>query len=180
MADKILRKTLIFFMFFILTISCNNKSDYDLQFVKKLAQMDDKNPSRYFNYNLFFILDNSQIIQTNINTVYKIYFDNYKKDEDFETFLMKIFSKEQTLKISEIEKYNKQDYFYKIYSIDDKIYNDEIKNIINQYLKMSDTGYHLYPNNLNKNEIATILYRMFDNNYKIQQNDYSGYYSLKK
>ena len=89
---KPILKYIILLILLTFTFSCNKrvKNQY---FIDKLSSIQNGLPSPYFNYYLYFKMDNNKILETNINSIYKVYSDNYSnKYNDFDLFLENIFN----------------------------------------------------------------------------------------
>lgn len=175
-------KKLIYITFIsLLVIACNDKkTNIDNSTIKQLSKGDFKIPSRY-GYLLLFINSGDSIGCTNINVLHGIYIQNYSSSyNDFEAFLsdalnQKITFRHDTLKNSSVNvfavntatksKYEKDGIsgFLKLYCVE----KGKNKFIVKKQYQATD-------------QLFTILYYFFLNNYKVTKDDYIGEFIVSK
>ncbi|RQO42325.1 hypothetical protein DBR39_00160 [Chryseobacterium sp. KBW03] len=174
---------ILIFSFGLIFYSCKNDKA-NQEFIERLSSIENGLPSPYFNYYLYFKIDDDKFIETNITFLYKIYQDHYVETykNNFNAFLTDLFTQNKPLKIEDIDMYKNKGYFFNVYNIDKKISNMNIENIKKKYLKSEQNSFILIPKELpSMSSLKTVLYEMFSNGYIITMNDYGGgYYSIEK
>lgn len=167
-------------LFLLLLISCKKDVD-NMAFINKLSSIQNDLPSPYFNYQLYFKVDNGQLLETNVDVIYELYKDKYShKYISFRDFLIILFNNSKSIKMAEIKKYFGKSYFLNVDKIDNNIYEKNIEFLEKKYFKKKQGTLLLLTKNLNSSQIKTILFKMFLNGYVITLNDYTGYYSVRK
>jgi len=168
------------YIFLVLVISCFScKHEVkNIEFINKLSSIQNGLPSPYFNYYLYFKMDNGEILETNVDWVYKIYKDYYSKNyKDFSFYLENLINQEETVKISDVVKYQKKGYFLNVIKADKHILVMSIESIKKDYLNaQKKQSFILKTGNIESVKARTILYKMFVDGYIITFNDYGGYY----
>ncbi|ALR31270.1 hypothetical protein ATE47_12385 [Chryseobacterium sp. IHB B 17019] len=164
----------------LLLSSCKSNND-NIDFIKKLSTVTNGLPSPYFNYYLYFELEDGDLLETNIDLVHELYKDYYQHQyKDFNVYLEDLFNKKLLLKSMDLAKYNRQDYFFTINKFDNEIDKMNISNIQKKYLISEKQSYILPLKKYKPTQLRTILYKMFSHGYLINFNDYSGYYYISK
>ncbi|MGE8525838.1 hypothetical protein [Chryseobacterium rhizosphaerae] len=179
-----MKKCLIYLgllIFLLSPVSCKNETR-NRKFLDKLSSIQNGLPSPYFNYYLYFKMDNGEILETNIDLVYEVYKSHYSKQYlDFRNFLDDLITQKETLKIADIKKYSKNDYFLNISKNEGNIERMDFENIKKTYLEETkEQSFIFTPKNLKQTQIRTILYKMFLDGYIISPNDLVGYYNIRK
>ena len=169
----------ILFSILLIILCCNKKSHFiNENFTKKISVNQEGGiPSRFVKYNLYVKVSKNSILETNVKFLSDIYSDHYKdKYKTFYDFLDSALNQNIV-----IPKDISRQYEYGIFNIDDTIVDLSSKQIIDKYLKVEkDNKYYLYPKQMNANEIQTILYKLFLDNYLISYDDYGGKYIIAK
>jgi hypothetical protein len=166
-------------MLLLVSFSCKNEIK-NKEFVNKLSSVQNGLPSPYFNYYLYFEMDNGQILETNIYLIYALFEDNYSKQySDFSIFLEKLITQKEIIKTSYLNKYSKNNYFFSISKVEHDIEVMNEEEIKKNYLEaVEEQSFNLIPKNLKPTQIRTILYKMFVDGYIISPNDLVGYYKI--
>lgn len=176
-------KIVIFFIV-LLTYSCNNQNSTkdDIRFIELLASeyplqvMEDGNilPSRYNGYILYVKYDNEQAVKTNINALIRLYDKSYKSIR-FYAFLEQVFN--QKIKLNESDEFI---YFYLNNRITNDYENLGYENFKDLYFlpTLDKEEFDLKPN-IKLEELDTICYYCFINNYLCSRGEY-GPISIRK
>lgn len=148
--------------------------------IKTLAQDDFEVeiPPRYSFINLFILVDNGQICETNINILYHIYKKEYStKHKDFQTFLYEFLNQKESL--TKLISYLPCECF-KLNSEVSKAYSSmNLKDFINHYT-IKEASHYTFKDTVkdDQNSINTIAYYLFLNKYDLGFDDYAGYYHI--
>lgn len=163
----------------LVSFSCKNEIK-NKEFINKLSSVQNGLQSPYFNYYLYFKMDDDQILETNVDLIYVVYKDNYSKQySDFRIFLENLITKKEIIKTADIKKYSKENYFFSISKVEHDIEVMNEGDIKKNYLETTgEQSFLLTPKNLISAQIRTILYKMFENGYIISPNDLVGYYKI--
>lgn len=166
---------LIGFSFF----SCKHEK-INHKFIDKLSSVKNDLPSPYFNYYLYFKLDDGSLLETNIDFIYQFYQDKQiSGDKDFYSYLNDLFNRTEIITIRDVKKYDNQKYILNISKIDKNTEELEVKDVKKQYLKSEQDTFILSASKFDPHIVKTILYKMFINGYIINLNDYGGYYIIR-
>lgn len=161
----------------LLFSSCKNEIK-NKGFINKLSSVQNGLPSPYFNYYLYFKMDDNQILETNIDLIYAVYKDNYSKQySDFRIFLENLITQKEIIKAVDLKKYS--NYFFSISKVENNIERMNEEDIKKNYLEVEEhQSFVLQPKNLTPPQVKTILYKMFENGYIISPNNLVGYYKI--
>ncbi|WP_148285241.1 hypothetical protein [Flavobacterium sp. B17] len=166
----------------IFSFSCTEKNK-NKNFINKLASVQNGSPSLYFNYYLYFKMDNNEILETNIDLIYKMYKNYYsKKYTDFNIYLEKLLNEKETIKSEYINILKKNnDLLANLSTIDNTIEKMSTENIEKKYLNLEQQdAFVLQAGKIETIKVKTILYKMFTNDYIITFSNYGGYYNIKR
>ncbi|RMZ59691.1 hypothetical protein D1632_08690 [Chryseobacterium nematophagum] len=164
------------------SLSCTEKNK-NQNFINKLSSVQNGSPSLYFNYYLYFKMDNNEILETNIDLIYEIYKNYYsKKYTDFTIYLEELLNEKVTIKSEYINTLKKNNVFLaNLSTIDDTIEKMSTENIEKKYLNLEQKdAFVLQTGKIEATKVKTILYKMFTNDYIITFSDYGGYYNIKR
>lgn len=178
---KHLFKIIISLVLITFCFSCKDEIK-NSAFIDKLATIENNPLSPYFSFHLYFKTDNDKIFESNVEGLYVIYKDSHSKnDKNFDVYLKRLFSQKEIIKINDLKKFENGNKFFTLNQIEKNIDLMTIEEIEKKYLEKENDSFILVPRKLKSNEIATVLYRMFNNGYVvINQSDLVGYYSIKK
>jgi hypothetical protein len=176
-------KIIIFFIV-ILIYSCNNQNSTkdDKRFIELLASeyplqvIEEGNilPSKYNGYILYIKYNNKQAVKTNVNALIRLYDKSYKSKR-FRDFLEQVFN--QKIKLNESEEFI---YFHLNNRITNDYENLGYENFKHLYfLPTSDIEEFDLKPNIKPDELDTIFYYCFINNYLYSGGEY-GPFSIRK
>jgi hypothetical protein len=166
----------------MLIFSCKQEMK-NKAFINKLSSVQNGLPSPYFNYYLYFKMDNNKILETNIDLVYEMYKVYYSQEySDFNIYLEKILNGKEIIKSEyAVALKNKGDFLVNISDVDNNTEKMSTEDIGKNYLNLEqDDTFILKTGSIEPIKVKTILYRMFIKNYIITFSDYGGYYNIKK
>lgn len=166
----------------VFSFSCKQEVK-NKEFINKLSSIQNGLPSPYFNYYLYFKMDNNKIIETNIDLVYEMYKDYYSQQyTNLNIYLEKLLIGKEVIKSENINTLKKKgDFLINVSEIDDEINKMHIENIEKSYLKAEQRDtFILKTGKIESVKVRTILYRMFADEYIITFSDYGGYYNIKR
>lgn len=185
---KMTFKNKLVFALLLILLSCNN-SNHDIDkspeyidkiFLKKLSHYSPSIPS-YYTFNCLFItFDNNGKGIVNVDILYEIYKKKYFKTyQSFEVFLSDALN--QKIKFINWD-------FSKLEVIYFSLHNDITKNydsvffpdFIEKFCDKKQNGFTVKKEYSNKENLYSILYYCFINNYKVTFDDYIGRYYLIK
>lgn len=166
----------------IFSFSCTQEVK-NKEFINRLSSIQNGLPSPYFNYYLYFKMDNNKIIETNVDLVYEMYKDYYSQQyATLNIYLEKLLTGKETIKSENINILkNKGDFLINVTELDDEIDKMSIGDIEKGYLiaEQQDT-FILKTGKIEPLKAKTILYKMFADEYIITVSDYGGYYNIKR
>lgn len=166
----------------LLSFSCNQEMK-NKAFIDKLSSVQNDLSSPYFNYYLYFKMDNNKILETNIDLVYEMYKVYYSQEySDFKSYLKKLLNGKAIIKTEyAVALKNERDFLVNISDIDNNIEKMPTENIEKNYLNLEKVDTFILKTDLIEPiKVKTILYKMFVKNYIITFSDYGGYYNIKK
>lgn len=166
----------------IFSFSCTQENK-NKNFINKLSSVQNGLPSLYFNYYLYFKMDNNEILETNINLIYEMYKSYYSQEyTDFNTYLKNLLNKKEIIKSEYVNDLKqKGDMLANLSNIDNSIEKMSIENIEKKYLNLEQQDtFVLQTGKVETTKAKTILYKMFINDYIITFSDYGGYYNIKR
>lgn len=174
-------KSIVLLLLLLICFSCKNEVKNKV-FINKLATIQNGLPSPYFNYYLYFKMDNGKLLETNVDVLYQLYKDYYsKKNKDFNIYLENLITQKEIIKSNEINILKQKRYTpLNIDNIEKSIETMNTKEVETKFLIKEGEDFILKTNNVNASEVRTILYIMFTNDYIINPSDYGGYYILKE
>jgi len=137
------------------------------------------------NSNLFIMLisDSGKVISTRNYILQKVYKEKYKNDfRDFDRFICAVFSNKLSLKVEDFRFcYFENTKFFKLNNAVVNQYNDEgITAIINKFFDVSSKNNLQIKRQLNADEIFSIMYYMFVNEYYIIYSESTSNFQFKK
>lgn len=163
-------------------VSCKQETK-NKEFIDRLSSIQNGLPSPYFNYYLYFKMDNNKVIETNIDLIYEMYKDYYSQQyTSLNIFLEKLLIGKEIIKSENINTLKKKgNFLINVSDVDNEINKMSIINIEKSYLKTEpqDT-FILKTGKIEPVKVQTILYKMFTNEYIVTFSDYGGYYNIKK
>lgn len=175
-------KKIALLVLLVFSFSCKQEVR-NKNFIDRLSSIQNGLPSLYFNYYLYFKVNNGKILETNIDLVYEIYKNYYSEDyKNFNSYLENLFNEKETIKAEHISTLKKKgDVLANMSVIDNDIAIMSIENLEKQYLNLEKQNtFILRTGKIEPIKVKTILYKMFINDYIITFSDYGGYYIIKK
>lgn len=166
-------------MLLLVSFSCKNEIK-NKAFINQLSTIQNGLPSPYFNYYLYFKMDNGQILETNVDVIYQLYKDyDSKKNKKFNFYLENLIFQKDTIEINKINILKNKKYSpANISNVDTKIMEMDNRDIENKFLEKEGQDFILKTNVVNSTQARTILYKMFVDGYIISPNDLAGYYKI--
>jgi hypothetical protein len=175
------KKIVILLSATIITLTCcetQNKIHISDNLIERIAKEDQKFPSQFGNLIFFVRCDDDKIIRFEVH-----YFrDLYRLSTlniGYETYLRNLLN--QNLKINCNNVFNNTT---KKFEPDSAIYSHfnkkHLKEFINFYCRKRGDDYILNEKDLTENQINTVLYLLFVNNYMSGSDDYLGAYIINK
>ncbi len=170
---------------FLLLLSCQKQPTtyFKENIIKELAQGDFTLPSPYHNIPLFIVIENGEYCNTNITILHHIYQEHYKsKYKSFELFLETVLNQKSTLSKNDFENMDVQ-YFQLNSEISKQYHKHSFKNFMEQYCQKENSNeYSLkseFHNKFSEDELNTLAYYFFINNYQTNLDDYIGKYYFR-
>ena len=167
-----------------LFLSCQkNSTILKEDIIKELAQGDFYLPSPYHNIPLFIVLENKEYCNTNVTMLHYIYQELYVSEyKSFELFLDTVLNQKKAL--------SKKDFYrmdVQYFKLDPKVSEEYIKNNFKDFMeqycqKENSNEYSLkseFHNNFSEDELNTLSYYFFINNYKTSLDCYIGKYYFR-
>ncbi len=170
------------FIMLIFSLSCKQENK-NKNFINKLSSVQNGLPSLYFNYYLYFKMDNNELLETNINLIYEMYKNYYSQEyTDFNTYLKKLLNKKEIIKSEYINVLKKKgDLLVNLSTINNSIEKMSTEDIKKKYLNLEQQDtFVLQTGKIDTTKAKTILYKMFIDDYIITFSDYGGYYNIKR
>lgn len=160
----------------LLAFSCSNPAnEFDSKLVKKIANEDITTdiPSRYSGLDFYVKCESGDVAQVGINLLRYIYKES-KTEISYEEFLKRALNQKESFAESE---------YINCFSLDNKIteeyHSQGFKSLLDIYFEKSDNGLRL-TKSLPENELETLSYYCFLNNYMLDFDDYIGFYYIYK
>lgn len=176
-----MRKLIYITFISLLIISCNDrKVSIDKSTIKELSKGDFKIPSRY-GYLLLFINSGDSIGCTNVNVLHGIYMQNYLTSyNDFEVFLSDALNQKITFRHSILKKSN-----VNVFAVNITTKSEYEQHSISDFLKLyciekGENKFVVKKQYQNTDQLFTILYYFFINNYKVSEDDHIGEFIVSK
>ncbi|WP_210151430.1 hypothetical protein [Chryseobacterium scophthalmum] len=167
------KEILIFFGFLLL--NCQQKNIVSNDLIKELSAIENakNNYIAPISFNILFVkLDNGQYLRTNGQELYEIYTSNYKANyTDFYDFLNKVLNQKVTIKSRPIDSDG--------FKLNSNISEKSIAEITQTYSIKNDNGVYIITTKP-REDLNSILYCFFKKGYKINFDDYSGIFIIKK
>lgn len=174
-------KKLFYTAFILLVVACaDNKGSIDKNTIKKLSMGDFKIPSRYGNL-LLFINSGDSIGCTNINVLHGIYIQSYLLSyNNFEEFLSDALNQKITFSSDILKNYSVN--LFAVNTITKNYYEySSISNFLKLYcVRKSIDKFIVKKQYQNSDQLFTILYYFFINNYTVNEDDYIGEFIVYK
>ncbi|THF52833.1 hypothetical protein E6C50_01075 [Flavobacterium supellecticarium] len=175
-----------FFSFlFLLLLSCQKQPTiyFKENIIKELAQGDFTLPSPYHNIPLFIVIENGEYCNSNITILYHIYQEYYKsKYKSFELFLDTVLNQKMALSKKDFYRMDVQ-YFQLDSEISKQYHKYSFKDFMDQYCQKEDNNnYSLkseFYDKFSNDELNTLSYYLFINNYQTGLDDYIGKYYFR-
>ncbi|NEW84804.1 MAG: hypothetical protein GZ094_20885 [Mariniphaga sp.] len=173
-------KNIIIILLLFTVVSCNNKWYFKEKTIKELSSKGDPEiPSVYGYLSMFVLVDSNQIAKTSINLLWTMYkFEYAKTYNKFEDFLYSALNQKLIFKKGYIEKRNGS-----VFRLNEKIKLEYKKSgisyFVNHYSKKYGEKLEIIRSSLSANELRTIQYYFFINNYKIMEDDLLGTYYVE-
>jgi len=174
-----MRNTIILLLLF-LVVSCNNKQFFKNSTIKELSSRGDSEiPSVYGYLSMFVLVDSNQVAKTSIEDLWIMYkFDYVSTYKKFETFVFEALNQKLIFKRGYIEKRNGD-----VFSLSQKIKLEYEKSgisyLVNHYSKNRGNDLEIIRGSLSFDELRTIQYYFFINNYMVMHDDLIGTYYVK-
>lgn len=172
-------KNIIFVFLLLIMCSCNNREYFNNKIVDELAEIDSLIPSPYGNLIVFVQVENEQIGKLTLNILLGIhrsfYSDSYKS---LNGFLHRALNQNIEFKPDIVEQRNGT-VFLLNKSISNNYKMNGIDYLINQFCVKHDDLYEIEAKSLNQDELFSIMYYFFLNNFSIIEDEYSGTYFVK-
>lgn len=151
--------------------------------IKELAQGDFTLPSPYNSIPLFIVLENGQYCSTNITSLHHIYQKYYKSEyKSYELFLDPVLNQKKALSKKDFYRMDVQ-YFQLDSEISKQYHKHSFKDFMDQYCQKEDNNnYSLkseFYDKFSNNELNTLSYYLFINNYQTGLDDYIGKYYFR-
>ncbi|MGU3377165.1 hypothetical protein [Chryseobacterium sp. M5A1_1a] len=182
---KINIKIVLLFFVFILNSCSKSKIHINDTLIKEISSIDKSNKGdltlsyipEKATLLLYLKLENNKMLCINALELQDIYSNYYKNNyKTFYDFLYDALNQKINLKINQITKYETI-----IFSLDSKIIQVSNHHVEKQYLKKVDEEtFYFYPKDNALNQVQTILYKMYLDNYLISFDDYTGKYVITK
>lgn len=149
--------------------------------IQQLSKYNLEKPSPEIALFLFVKSSNGLIGRLNINTLYRIYNKQYNhSDNNFQEFVSNCLNQKETIENDTLVKRG-----VITFAIDKTIEDESIKfgitKIIEKYcIKINTGNFEIKKAFLNQEQLNSILYNAFINNYKVLLDDYMGKYVIIK
>jgi len=160
----------------LLAFSCSNTAnEFDNKLIKKMADevITTNIPSQFIGIDFYVKCKNGDVAQVGINLLRHIYKES-KTETSYEEFLKRALNQKESFAESE---------YINCFSLDKRIteqyYSQGFKSLLDIYFEKSDNGLRL-TKNLPENELETLSYYCFLNNYILDFDDYTGFYYIYK
>jgi hypothetical protein len=165
----------------LLIIACNDKkASIDKSTINELSKGDFKIPSRY-GYLLLFINSGDSIGCTNVNVLHGIYMHNYSTSyRAFEAFLSDALNQKISFHYDMLKNSN-----VKVFPVNTTTKSEYEQSNLSDFLKLycikkGENRFIVKKQYQNTDQLFTILYYFFINNYKVNQDDYIGEFIVSK
>lgn len=178
-------KIVLLFLVLILNSCSKSKIHINDTLIKEISSIDKSNkgdvtPSyipEKATYLLYLKLENNKMLCINALELQNIYSNYYKNNyKTFYDFLQDALNQKINLKINQIYKYEAI-----TFSLDGQIIQVSNHHVEKQYLKkINEDTFYFYPKDSALNQVQTILYKMYLDNYLISFDDYTGKYIITK
>ena len=160
----------------LLAFSCSNPAnEFDNKLIKRITDevVTTDAPSQFIGIDFYVKCENGDVAQVGVNLLRYIYKES-KTEISYEEFLMRA--------LNQKESFAESDYI-KCFSLDKKItgeyHSQGFKSLLDIYFEKSNSGLRL-TKNLPENELETLSYYCFLNNYMLDFDDYIGFYYIHK
>jgi hypothetical protein len=173
-------KNIIILLLLFSVVSCNNKQYFKDKTIKELSSRGDSEiPSVYGYLSIFVLVDSNQVAKTSMEDLWTMYkFDYVGIYNKFEVFVFEALNQKLIFKKGYIEKKN-GDVFSLTQKIKLEYEKSGISYLVDHYSKNNGKELEIIRSSLSSNDLRTIQYYFFINNYMVMRDDYLGTYYVK-
>ncbi|WP_417356908.1 hypothetical protein [Flavobacterium sp.] len=160
----------------LLAFSCSKPAnEFDNKLIKRMTYevVTTDVPSQFIGIDFYVKCENGDVAQVGVNLLRYIYKES-KTEISYEEFLKRALNQEESFAESE---------YINCFSLDKRIteqyYSQGFKSLLDIYFEKSNNGLRL-TKDLPENELKTLSYYCFLNNYMLDFDDYIGFYYIYK